>query len=69
MRNSADAFDFIDSAVVESEVLSPEDYLELYATRPHMIESTKILPSRLGEEAFGKILVKYSRPLYKAILD
>lgn len=59
----------IETFIVESEIISAREYLDLYAARPHLIESTSIVPPRLGEDsdAFGRVQVRYSRPIYKAL--
>lgn len=57
----------IDSIMVESELLSLEEYLEMLEARPEMIETARIAPPKLGSKSFGKIFVRYSRPHYRAV--
>lgn len=59
----------IDSVMVESELLSPEEYLEMLDARPEMIEAARIAPAKLGGQSFGKILVRYARPYYRAAVQ
>ncbi len=55
----------LDSMLVESEIISAAEYLIMINDRPHMVESAKIVPARLGDKSFGQFLVRYSRPFYR----
>lgn len=50
---------------VEEEYIDPKDYLAMSEQDRAKIEFTRIVPSKLGDGTFGKILVKYRYPIFK----
>ena len=46
------------------ELLTPEQFAEAYQTRQNDIRRVRVLPARLGEPGFGRILVKWKTPTY-----
>ena len=49
---------------VYTELLTPEEFAEAYQTRQDEIRRVRILPARLGEPGFGRILVRWKTPIY-----
>ena len=46
------------------QTVSLEEFLRLYETREAEIKSVKIIPPRLGNKDFGKILIEWRNPVY-----
>ncbi|WP_321913539.1 hypothetical protein [Paraburkholderia sp. J11-2] len=57
----------IDVLPVESEILTPSEFLKLMTTKPSMIKESKVVPGRLGTKDFGSFRVTYTRPIYKTL--
>ena len=51
---------------VYAELLTPEEFIEVYQTRQNEIRRVRLIPARLGEPGFGKILVRWKTPIYSA---
>lgn len=57
----------IDVYPVNSETLTPQEFIRLVETKPDLIKRTSIQLPQLGGKDFGKISVEYARPIYKAL--
>ncbi|MFL9943690.1 hypothetical protein [Paraburkholderia graminis] len=55
----------IDVLPIETEVLSPAEFIKLTTTKPSLIKTSKIIPGKLGTKNFGSFFVVYSKPIYK----
>ena len=49
---------------VRTEVLTPHQYVEVFAKYRNQIANVWVIPARLGENHFGKIIVSYKTPRY-----
>lgn len=52
---------------VRKEVLSAKDFLRLTKETAPMIERSRFIPPRLGEDSFGEFEVVYSVPMLRPI--
>ena len=52
-------------ARVSEETLDVKEYLKLTPADKANIEKSQIIPPKLGEKSFGKIMVKYRVPVYR----
>lgn len=55
----------IDMMRTNSEIISAENYLKLTEFERNNIESTQIIPPKLGDDNFGKIIITYRVPVFK----
>lgn len=55
----------IDVIKVNSEFLTPEQFLKLTPRDKSNIDHSSIVPARLGKESFGQIEVFYKSPIFK----
>lgn len=51
---------------LSTEVVSPREYLRIFNKEFDNIESSEIIPVKLGERGLGKIRVVRKYPIYKA---
>jgi hypothetical protein len=49
---------------VYTETLSPERFIETYAKQDDKMQTAYVIPPRLGDPGFGKILVVWKTPTY-----
>lgn len=49
---------------IDSEILSPEDFLALTSEERKKIRKTEIVPPKIGDNNFGGIKVFYRFPIY-----
>ncbi|MBO5493473.1 MAG: hypothetical protein II965_05555 [Pyramidobacter sp.] len=57
---------YVDLMCVDSEILTPEEYIKLYNTNRANIKQSEIVPPRLGDSHIsGGIRVTYHSPFYK----
>jgi len=54
----------IDFDALITEVVSPEELIELYARERDNLESVEPIPGRLGADDFGRFVVRRKRPVY-----
>lgn len=57
----------INTESVEQETLGAAAYLKLARENPTLIKSSHIAHPRAGKNEFGSFVVRYSRPIYKAV--
>lgn len=50
---------------VNEEIIDPRDYLKLSESDRAKIETSQIIPPRLGDGTFGKIKIRYQSPIYR----
>ncbi len=48
---------------INEEILSPREFLNLKSSDRDNISRAEVIPPRLGQNGFGKIRVRYKRPL------
>ncbi len=46
------------------QTVTPEEYLRILGQRRDEILSVRIIPPRLGNKDFGKILIEWKNPVY-----
>lgn len=46
------------------QTVTPEEFLEIYATRSSEIHSVSVIPATPGKPGFGNILVRWKTPIY-----
>jgi hypothetical protein len=46
------------------QVVTAEEFLKLYEEKSSEIQSVKIMPPRLGNKDFGKILIEWKNPVF-----
>jgi uncharacterized protein (DUF58 family) len=46
------------------QVVTVNEFLELYAEKSSEILSAKIIPPRLGNKDFGKVLIEWKNPVF-----
>ncbi len=49
---------------IYAEALTPDEYIKVYQTSENEIKSARVIPPQLGSPGFGKILVRWKRPIY-----
>lgn len=47
-----------------TEEVTPEEFLKIYEQEKQDIRSATVVPSRLGDRNFGKIIVERKTPVY-----
>jgi len=53
--------------MVESEQLSPQEFLNIAEEEPTRIKSSNFVPPKLGENHFGYVRIEYRKPVFKRI--
>lgn len=61
-RNSAA---ILEARPLSEELVSPLHYVKLDDSEKSKIKSAEIVPPKLGDKHFGKILIKYKSSVYK----
>lgn len=51
---------------IRTQVVSIDEFLRLYEEKGAEIQSTRILPPRLGSSDFGRIIIEWKNPVYVA---
>lgn len=51
------------------EEVTPEEFLQLYENEKENIQSVLVIPSRLGDRKFGRILIRRKRPVYQPLSE
>ena len=59
----------ISLAPLRFQVVTPEEFIEIYNERSSEILSAKIVPPKLGSNDFGKILVEWKNPVYAPLSE
>lgn len=54
----------IDMSAMYTEELTPEEFLKVYEKERDDIRSATVIPSKLGDETFAKIIVERKTPTY-----
>lgn len=49
---------------IYTKELTPKEFLKMYQTELSEIRSARVIPSKLGDENFGKIIVEVKTPVY-----
>lgn len=53
-----------------TETVTPEKFVEIYEKERDNIRSARVVPGKLGDRHFGKIVVERKTPVYrKSIFD
>jgi len=63
MSNVAKAV--LEARPVSEELVTPQQYIDLTDKERARIKSASIVPPRLGDKHFGKILLQYKSATYK----
>lgn len=63
MNDAATAI--LDARPVSEELVSPQKFIDMTDADRAKIKSASIVPPRLGDKHFGKILVQYKSAIYK----
>jgi hypothetical protein len=46
------------------QVVSPEEFIQIYETKRNEIQSVQVIPPQVGSGSFGQILIRWKRPIY-----
>jgi hypothetical protein len=55
----------IQAITFDTEIISPEEYINLSEKEKENVKSATIIPPSLGDKEFGKIQITYKIPTYR----
>ncbi len=54
---------------VRTQLVTPDEFLELYSEKGSEIESARIIPPIVGNKGFGYVLITWKNPVFVSYYD